>query len=130
MVAARATFAVAATPAVRAAFALDRVSARPTATNAACAAVAAFTAIAPTACAAACAFAEIVAAIVAPLRLFRAADIAANRPAMADFAAAAASAFDIKTRLAATCFARLSIGRFRAARRREVPTIAGIAAFL
>ena len=130
MVAARATFAVAATPAVRAAFALDRVSARPTATNAACAAVAAFTAIAPTAWAAACDFVEIVAATVAPLRLFSAAATAAKRPAIADFAAAAASAFDIKTRLAATCFARLSIGRFRAARSREVPTIAGIAAFL
>ena len=70
------------------------------------------------------------AAIVAPLRLFKAADIAASRPAMADFAAAAASAFDISTRPAAICFARLSIGRFRAASSREVPTIAGIAAFL
>ena len=71
---------------------------------------------------------EIVAAIVAPFRLRSAAVMAVKRLAIADFAAAAASAFDMRTRLAAICFARLSIGRFRAARSLDVPTIAGIAA--
>ena len=130
MVAARARFAVAATPAVRAAFAWEALSIPLTAVNAACATVAAFVAIPARTSAAAWAFALTVAAIVARLTFFSAAASAENLAAIADFAAAAASAFDMRTRLAATCFARLSIGRFRAARSLDVPTIAGIAAFL
>ena len=84
----------------------------------------------PTVSAAACAFAETVAAIVAELRPFRAAVTAVKRLAIAAFAAAAASALPMRTSPAAICFARLSIGRFRAARSRPVPTIAGMAASL
>ena len=130
MVAARARFAVAATPAVRAAFAWDAVSTPLTAANAVWAAVAAFVAIPARVSAAAWAFALTVAAIVAMFSPLRAAAIAENFAAIADFATAAVSAFDMSTRPAAICFARLSIGRFRAARSLDVPTIAGMAAFL
>ena len=76
-----------------------------------------------------CSFAETVAVTVATLIRFSAASKEANFAAIADLATAAVSAFDMRTRFAAICFARRSIGRFSAARSLLVPTSAGTEAF-